>query len=285
MENEKFSGVWVNGELPDPGSVVVLDIVEDLWATYTEEVGSLLTALEAAAMSLESGQNVTEDAAEIRRVLHSIKGDSGMAGVMDVQRLCHETESALDELIKKGQATDVLLKVKDWIEGAMEHISKANISAEKTREMEQAKIKDKRRALVLDDDIVCRERLKMLLGDFFDCTFACNGKEGLLIYERSLDEENPFRLVTLDINMPEMDGHETLQGMRRSEQERGVSGLDGVKVIITTSEDGSDHMFAAFNQGCEAYVVKAKMGQKLLDEIAKLGLLKVVKVQTDYAIE
>jgi hypothetical protein len=32
-------------------------------------------------------------------------------------------------------------------------------------------------------------------------------------------------------------------------------------------------------------VVKAKMGAKLLDEIAKLGLLKVVKVKKDYALD
>jgi hypothetical protein len=32
-------------------------------------------------------------------------------------------------------------------------------------------------------------------------------------------------------------------------------------------------------------VVKSGMGDKLLDEVAKLGLLKVVKVQKDYAVD
>ena len=45
------------------------------------------------------------------------------------------------------------------------------------------------------------------------------------------------------------------------------------------------HIFKAFREGCEAYVTKSGMGDKLLDEVAKLGLLIVVKVQKDYAVE
>jgi two-component system chemotaxis response regulator CheY len=100
-----------------------------------------------------------------------------------------------------------------------------------------------------------------------------------------LKEKAPYPLITLDINMPELNGHETLEGIRRAEKECGIRGLDGAKVVMTTSESGSSHVFSAFKEGCEAYVVKAEMGDKLLDEIAKLGLLKVVKVQKAYVVE
>ena len=145
--------------------------------------------------------------------------------------------------------------------------------------------KPKAKALVIDDDIICRKRLKMLLEEYFDCTYACNGKEGFIAYKQSLIEGEPFKLATLDINMPEMNGHETLEAIRQFEEENGVQGLDGVKVIMTTSESASEHVFSAFRQGCEAYVVKVDMGDKLLDEIAKLGLLKVVKVEKAYALD
>lgn len=285
MGNKKNTNIGFNYELPPPQTVVIENIVEDVLATYIEEMDSLLSRLEVAAMSLESDSDFDEAFGEVRRVLHSIKGDSGMCGVTDVQNVCHELESELDELRTKGSLADTLLKVKDWMDGVIRHLSQTDVKEEREKELQQNKSKPKLKSLVIDDDIVCRERLKMLLQDYFDCTFACNGKEGLLMYKKSLQEGAPYHLITLDINMPEMNGHQTLEAIRKLEEQHGIRGLDVVKVIMTTSESSSNHVFAAFREGCEAYVVKADMGDKLLDAVVQLGLLKVVKVQKDYVID
>jgi len=284
MDSKQLSAMIIKGELPAAETVAVENIVEDMLTTYVDEMDTLLSKLEAAAMSLESARDVDEALAEVRRVLHSIKGDSGMCGVAGVQNICHELESFIDELHDQGCLPDVLLKSKDWIEAVVRHLSNTDIANAKSKQAEQYKNKPKLKALVIDDDIVCRDRLKMLLEDFFDCTFACNGKEGLKMYEKSLDQRNPYDLITLDINMPEMNGHETLEAIREVEEQRGIQGLDVVKVIMTTSENSSKHVFAAFREGCEAYVVKTAMGAKLLDTVVELGLLKVAKVQKDYVI-
>ncbi|MHC4542403.1 MAG: response regulator [Planctomycetota bacterium] len=285
MNNNEFSATTIESQLPAPETVVVENAVGDLLSTYVEEMDSLLSRLEVAAMSLESAGDCDEAYAEVRRVLHSIKGDSGMCGVTQVQNVCHEIESALDELRANRSLADTLLKVKDWIDGVIRHLSSVNVKEIKREQMEQSRSKPRLKALVIDDDIVCRERLKMLLQDFFDCTFACNGKEGLLMYRKSLADQVPYPLITLDINMPEMNGHEVLEAIREVEAQHGLRGLDVAKVVMTTSESGSDHVFAAFREGCEAYVVKGQMGEKLLDAIVQLGLLKVAKVQKDYVID
>lgn len=139
MDKGNLIDMLTAGQLPDPGGVVVGDIVEDLWTTYVEEVRGLLSRLEMAAMQLESGEAVEDNKAEIRRVLHSIKGDSGMCGITDVHQICHETESALDELFAGGTAADVLLKLKDWIEEVIQHICGVDIPAERDREVEEVK--------------------------------------------------------------------------------------------------------------------------------------------------
>lgn len=285
MDKKQFNQILRTGEMPDPKTLLIDNIVEDLWSTYVDEMNTLLARLENAALSLESGAKPDEDIAEIKRVLHSIKGDSGMCGVTDVHDICHETESILDDLNSDNSLADLLLKVKDWIESIIQYASGIDILDEKHKEAAQSRNKAKLKALVVDDDIVCRERLKMLLQDFFDCTFACNGKEGVLIYEKSLHDQDPFSLITLDINMPEMNGHEALETIRKVEDEHGKAGLDVVKVIMTTSESSSDHVITAFREGCEAYVIKKDMGTKLLDAIVQLGLLKVAKVQKDYVLD
>ena len=285
MDGREFSRIILSGELPAPEAVAVENIVEDVFSTYVEEVDSLLMRLEEAALSLESGNDLNEALAEVRRVLHSIKGDSGMCGVTGVHDVCHELESFLDELLRQGSLADVLLKVKDWIEAVTRHLSGIDIAEAKKQKVIENKRKPRRKALVVDDDVVCRDRLKMLLSDFFDCTFACDGREGLALYEQSLERQERFELITLDINMPEMNGHETLEAIRKAEENRGIGGLDGVKVIMTTSENSSKHVFAAFREGCEAYVIKTEMGAKLLDAVVQLGLLKVVKVEKAYVLD
>jgi len=135
MDGREFSRIILSGELPAPEAVAVENIVEDVFSTYVEEVDSLLTRLEEAALSLESGNDLDEALAEVRRVLHSIKGDSGMCGVTGVHDVCHELESFLDELRRQGSLADVLLKVKDWIEAVTRHLSGIDIAEAKKQKV------------------------------------------------------------------------------------------------------------------------------------------------------
>jgi two-component system chemotaxis response regulator CheY len=278
MDKKVFAVVRQNGALPDASAVDMTNIVEDLWDPYVDSSSSLLNELEAAAMDLERGENVAEDAANVRRIMHTLKGEAGMSGLMDVHNLCHEAETAFDELLEKGLAGDMILKVKDWIHDVIEYVNTQDI-AEYKHQIDQQRQKErsektKIKTLIIEDDQVCSKRLEMLLDDFSECTFAPNGKKGLEMYQASVKKGEPFHLITLDINMPVMDGHETLTAIRDWEVKNNIYGLDGVKVIMTTSQSTSQHVFGAFREGCEAYVVKNFMGEKLLEEMAKLGLLK-----------
>lgn len=279
MSKNDFSVIRTNGPLPDPCGIDLEGMIEELWPAYVDSVGSLLSELELAALSLEQGSNTEENGRKIRRVLHSLKGEAGMCGVMDVHVLCHEAEFGFEEL-SGPESADMVLKVKDWITAAVDHVSKRGLSpAGQSQDTQAESASSKIRALVIDDDLVCRKGIEMILRDYCDCTFAVNGREGFELFEKQLGTGNPYELVTLDIQMPEMNGHETLEAIRRLEFSREIDGLDGVKVIMTTSQEESGHIFSAFKEGCEAYVVKPA-GDKMLEEMAKLGLLKTT---TGYA--
>ncbi len=269
MESMDFSSLRTQGTLPDPRQIHRESIIEDLWEPYVDSVTSLLSQLEESALALESGRSVQNNCAIIRRVLHSIKGDSGMSGLMDVYALCHEAESAFEEIPNMSDRADMVLRVKDWIENAIESIRQNTVSTPVSEPVKPRKIK----TLVIDDDPVCRQRLKMILQQFCECDFANDGKEGYELFQRAFETGKPYQLVTLDIQMPDMDGHETLSAIRLLERQRGIEGLDGVKIIMITSQHQSSHIFSAFRGGCEAYVVKTNLGEKLPEEMANLGLL------------
>ncbi len=112
-----------------------------------------------------------------------------------------------------------------------------------------------------------------MLQEYCDCTFANDGNRGLDLFQQAFEQNQPYQLVTLDIQMPDKDGHETLTAIRNYEEKNGIKGLDGVKIIMITSQHHSSHIFSAFREGCEAYVIKANLGAKLPEEMAHLGLL------------
>lgn len=295
MAQVDYSVIRTNGDLPDPAVVKVGEIIEELWEVYVDSATTMLADIEQAAMSLEAGNNVEENSATIRRILHSLKGDSGVSGIHDVYRLCHETEFAFEEIADLSQSADMILRVKDWIEAAINHISSGDSQQQDVTDVETVEQNDapsfddsgdandpnKIKALIVDDEAVCRMRVEMIASDFCNFTIATNGREGFEIFERELIAGNPFKLVTLDIEMPEMDGHATLEAIRLLERQNDINGLDGAKVIMLTSRGEAEHVFAAFRQGCESYVVKRDMGEKLPEEMAKLGLLKT---KTNYAL-
>ncbi len=121
MNSDDFKGIGNDGPLPDPSTVVVPSDIGDLLEDYLESTESQLHDLEQAILRLESGQDPGQDAAEIRRILHKIKGESGMVGLGDVAAFVHEVENAF-EALSQSECPDMLLRFKDWTTLAMDYM-------------------------------------------------------------------------------------------------------------------------------------------------------------------
>lgn len=135
------------------------------------------------------------------------------------------------------------------------------------------------RALVVEDDFTCRKLMTALLGPHFDCDVAVDGEEAVEAFGNAIEGDQPYDLVCLDIMMPKMDGQEALRRIRQMESERGINGLDGVKIIMTTAVDEPSSIMTAFREQCESYLVKPIDSENLLGEIRRLGLI----IDTDQA--
>ncbi len=128
------------------------------------------------------------------------------------------------------------------------------------------------KSLIVEDSFVARKLMQVYLSELGDCHIAVNGKEAVEAVKESLDENYPYDLICLDIMMPEMDGIEALKQIRKLEEDHGIQGLSGVKVIMTSAKDQSKDIFGAFNSGCEAYLIKPVRKDDLFNEIEKLGI-------------
>lgn len=124
------------------------------------------------------------------------------------------------------------------------------------------------KSLVVEDDFVSRRILQKVLSKYGPCDITVNGQEALTAFKMAWEENEPYDLVCLDIMMPEMDGFEVLKEIRVFEDERGIFGLEGVKVIMTTALDDPKTIMRAFKEQCEDYLVKP-INLDRLDDIIK----------------
>ncbi len=287
MGKEDFSGIRNKGPLPSPQQLKIPGDLDDLLDDYVESSASMLQELEVVTLAYEAGKDREENAASVRRILHKLKGEAGIIGINEIYEFCHQAEFAVEEL-SDDERSDMLLRVKDWLDAAFQHLTGETTSASREYTSEgstddenipeqQGKIEKSSglKILVAEDDFACRKLLQSFLSEYGDCFAAINGHEAVEAVKDALDEGQPYDLICLDIMMPEMDGHEALESIRKIENEHGIVGLDGVKVIVTTVLDYSASVIGAFKSGQEACIVKPFSKRDLLEEMEKLGLVNL----------
>lgn len=124
--------------------------------------------------------------------------------------------------------------------------------------------------LVVEDEFTSRLILQKILQEFGDVHIAVNGKEAIGAVKRSLDEQDPYQMVLLDVIMPEMDGYETLKSIRQQELDHGVSHANRARVIMSTSLNDGKSIMTAFKEQCDGYLVKPIDRAELLKHLQTL---------------
>ena len=130
------------------------------------------------------------------------------------------------------------------------------------------------RILIVEDDFTSRRLMQKMLADIGRCDIAVNGEEALQAFEAAHAEGQPYRLICLDIMMPEMDGQEVLKVIRKRESELSVAPRDEVRVLMTTALDQPRDVVEAFYRGgCSDYLVKPIEKRKLLQKLQECKLI------------
>ncbi|MBK8100102.1 MAG: response regulator [Planctomycetes bacterium] len=127
------------------------------------------------------------------------------------------------------------------------------------------------RILVVEDDFISRNLMVRFLTPLGTVETGEDGKKGVEAFEKALKKGSPFDLVTLDIMMPQMDGHAALQKIRALEKQIGVPQNLRARVLMTTALDDVKNITAAFRELCDDYVVKPVRKPVLFEKIAELG--------------
>jgi len=101
--------------IPPPNEAVDMELL----SCWLADCAHGLEGLESQVMAIESAGNSPEILAEIRRRLHTFKGECGVLSLHAAQKLCHEAESSIDACISEGRPLPVngILALVDWMRG------------------------------------------------------------------------------------------------------------------------------------------------------------------------
>src|SRR4051794_25144066 len=100
------------------------------------------------------------------------------------------------------------------------------------------------KCLIVDDEIVSRELVAVLLQDLTACDQAAEGNAAVTQFRQALDDNEPYDLVLLDIMMPGMTGHEAAKAIRALEKERQVD--KKVNIVMLTSLNSANDAMESF---------------------------------------
>lgn len=125
---------------------------------------------------------------------------------------------------------------------------------------------DPARILLIDDHPLLRRGITQLLDMEAGMTLAgeaSRAEDGLRL-ARELDPD----LILLDLNMPGVDGHETLQRLR----EDGFPG----RIVIFTVSDSEDDVVAALRSGADGYLLKDMEPEDLMERLQEAAVGRLV---------
>jgi two-component system chemotaxis response regulator CheY len=121
------------------------------------------------------------------------------------------------------------------------------------------------RILVVDDNFVNRKLIIEVLKGQAECDIAATGKEAIEAYDLSIENDEPYDLILLDISMPEMDGMAVLEYIRKNELSSGIDLGEGIPIIMVTAYQ--EPFEAASQKGCDDYILKPIQPETLVSKI------------------
>jgi len=130
------------------------------------------------------------------------------------------------------------------------------------------------KTLIAEDDFTSRIFLQEVLKKYGTVHVAVNGREAVDAAVAALDAGQPYDLICMDVMMPEMDGHEALKQIRKSEEARGIMFFRGTTVLMTTALDHMHDIMRAFYGLCDGYLPKPISKGQVLEKLREFDLIE-----------
>jgi DNA-binding response OmpR family regulator len=133
------------------------------------------------------------------------------------------------------------------------------------------------RVLLVEDEEDAREILSFYLDTVFDeVQIACDGQEGLELYEKAYEDNKTFDLVLTDIQMPKLDGLSMIENITNINENQ--------KFIIVSAYKDEEYLFKSINLNVISYFVKPLEVKNMMEMLKKVKS-KVLEDKSNEPVE
>lgn len=129
------------------------------------------------------------------------------------------------------------------------------------------------RILIAEDEAAVRKVLVQFLTPFGAIDAVEDGKQAVDAFRLALSRKNTYGLVCMDIHMPNMDGHQAIVEIRDLENQFKIPRETRSKIMMITAIGDSVHVMGAFDEECDAYLVKPFDRAQLYEQLYLMGLI------------
>jgi two-component system chemotaxis response regulator CheY len=126
------------------------------------------------------------------------------------------------------------------------------------------------RSLAIDDDFVALSKMVAMLKPFGQCDAGMTSHEALVLFSTALKEARPYDLITIDINLPDMNGITLLGRLQEEESEHNAP---CARKLMVTAEGTRSNVLMAANGKCDGFLAKPVRRAVLNEKLVALGLL------------
>ncbi len=127
--------------------------------------------------------------------------------------------------------------------------------------------------LIVDDELVSRRKMEILLREFGDYHAVENGNAAVRAFTEAIENGARYDLVTLDISLPDLDGTTVLKMIRDLEKGNAIPEDERAKVLMVTSHGDQATVMSSISAGCDDYIKKPFTLERILQKIEKMGLV------------
>lgn len=212
----------------------------------------------------------TGEVEALKKIAHSLKGAYGNLGMMELYDIFQKIEQEAGKTTPSNESIQSLTqKFSDIVRSIPE-----NLMVDDTEEFYDTAQNFK--VLVAEDNEMNQELVGALLKKLnVSYDIASNGKIALEKLTQAASEKAPFDLLLLDMQMPVMDGLETIQAIREDKA------LSGQYVIALTAHAMKGDALKYTRAGCNDYISKPinkENFRKKIMELMKNGIQTSMKL-------
>jgi len=220
-ENTQLENEQVTYEPPE-------NVDMEIFQQFLQSQDSNLEEMEALLLNFGDEENAKETTAELKRKVHTLKGESGILGLNDVQNLCHLAESQIEQGITT-ELIDNLLVLKDWLKKKFDALAGKGIMPPFPTELKRKLSgKEEEQALTKESNKLKTFEPKVLEGDLdLVKDFVQEAGENM--------ENCNTHLLTLETDPEEVDALNAV--FRAFHTIKGVSGFLGLDEIKQISHE------------------------------------------------